>query len=56
MASDWHFVGVVPDRDRVERSGTSVEVARRGADGRWRFIIDEAAFLGWPLAIFPTWV
>lgn len=36
----WSWVGVRPDGDGVQNRGSSVEVVRRQADGRWLFVID----------------
>jgi uncharacterized protein (TIGR02246 family) len=35
LRNDWHFVG-----DGVEFSSRTAEVARRQADGTWRYVID----------------
>ena len=40
LMSDWHMTGTGPDRSPIDAAGTSVEVARRGADGAWRYLID----------------
>lgn len=45
MAGDWHYTATTITGEHVERTGTSVEVARRQADGTWRYVIDEPAFL-----------
>lgn len=40
LVLDWHIVGVTPDVDDFHMVGTSNDIARRGADGYWRYIID----------------
>ena len=40
MTSKWELTGTGPDGKPAQLSGQSVEVARRGADGNWRFAID----------------
>jgi ketosteroid isomerase-like protein len=37
---DWTITGTAPDGERVDVRGTATDVARRGADGCWRYIID----------------
>ncbi|MGW4848182.1 YybH family protein [Nocardia brasiliensis] len=37
---DWTMEGSAPDGQPVTRHGTATDVARRGADGRWRYLID----------------
>ncbi|MEV0710356.1 YybH family protein [Nocardia aurea] len=37
---DWVIDGIGPDGGRVHIEGTATDVARRGADGLWRYIID----------------
>ncbi|WP_280409340.1 YybH family protein [Nocardia brasiliensis] len=37
---DWTMEGPGPDGRPVTRHGTATDVARRGADGRWRYLID----------------
>lgn len=46
LACDWRLAAKADDGTQVERSGISVEVARRQEDGTWRYIIDEPSFLG----------
>jgi uncharacterized protein (TIGR02246 family) len=41
VCSSWKLVG---PSGGVERSGHSAEVLKRGADGLWRFQIDDASF------------
>jgi ketosteroid isomerase-like protein len=36
---DWSIEGKADSRD-VHFAGTATDVARRGADGRWRYVID----------------
>jgi uncharacterized protein (TIGR02246 family) len=38
--SKWELTMTGPDGKPTQMSGQSVEVARRGADGNWRFAID----------------
>lgn len=45
LASDWRFTVRTDDGEQRDTTGTSVEVARRQADGTWRYLIDEPAFL-----------
>ncbi|RFU43144.1 DUF4440 domain-containing protein [Actinomadura logoneensis] len=40
LVVDWVIDGVGPDGVRTHIEGTATDVARRGADGRWRYIID----------------
>ncbi len=40
IMSDWHLTGTSASGKPIDASGTSVEVARRGADGAWRYLID----------------
>ena len=37
---DWSIDGTGPDGEHVHVEGTASDVARRGADGRWRYLID----------------
>ncbi|MGI5337596.1 YybH family protein [Streptomyces sp. CA-181903] len=37
---DWVIDGPGPDGRRVHIEGTATDVARRGPDGRWRYVID----------------
>jgi ketosteroid isomerase-like protein len=37
---DWTIEGTGDDGQRVRIGGTATDVARRGADGRWRYVID----------------
>lgn len=40
LMSDWRMTGTAAEGSPVDVSGTSVEVARRGPDGGWRYLID----------------
>ncbi|KUO18090.1 YybH family protein [Streptomyces dysideae] len=40
MHADWALEGTGPDGSALSLSGTTVEVARRGADGEWRYVVD----------------
>lgn len=40
MHADWALEGTAPDGSALALSGTTVEVARRGADGEWRYAVD----------------
>jgi ketosteroid isomerase-like protein len=37
---DWVIDGVDRDGEMVHIEGTATDVARRGEDGRWRYVID----------------
>ncbi|MBG0716659.1 nuclear transport factor 2 family protein [Microbacterium sp. 2C] len=37
---DWTIAGTTPDGEEVNIQGTATDVARRGDDGTWRYIID----------------
>ena len=37
---DWSIDGTGPDGKHVHIGGTAADILRRGADGRWRYIID----------------
>jgi ketosteroid isomerase-like protein len=37
---DWSIDGTGPDGDHVHVEGSASDVARRGADGLWRILID----------------
>lgn len=37
---DWTIVGTTSDGEEVNIQGTATDVARRGDDGTWRYIID----------------
>ncbi|MFI9778667.1 YybH family protein [Streptomyces sp. NPDC051956] len=40
LIGDFVIDGTKPDGERVHLEGTATDVARRGSDGRWRYIID----------------
>ncbi|MEU2506836.1 DUF4440 domain-containing protein [Streptomyces sp. NPDC007863] len=40
LVVDWIIEGTGPDGRPVRVEGTATDVARRGADGRWRYAID----------------
>ena len=40
LVLDWTIDGTGPDGNLVHLEGTACDVVRRGADGFWRFIID----------------
>jgi ketosteroid isomerase-like protein len=37
---DWSIDGTGPDGEQVHFGGSASDVLRRGADGRWRYVID----------------
>ncbi|SHE96511.1 YybH family protein [Streptoalloteichus hindustanus] len=37
---DWVIDGTDPDGQHVHIEGTATDVARRGPDGKWRYVID----------------
>lgn len=37
---DWSIEGTGPDGERVHLGGSASDVVRRGADGFWRYLID----------------
>ncbi|MGW8886878.1 YybH family protein [Streptomyces sp. NPDC055749] len=37
---DWTIEGPGPDGEPVRIEGTATDVARRGPDGKWRYVID----------------
>jgi len=37
---DWSIDGTGPDGKHVHLAGSASDVLRRGADGRWRYLID----------------
>lgn len=43
---DWSIRGTAPDGRQVDLSGTATDVVRRGADGVWRYVIDNPAGVG----------
>lgn len=40
MHASWKLTGRVPETGPVSMAGVTVEVARRGADGGWRYAVD----------------
>ena len=40
LVVDWDIRGTGPDGEEVDIRGTATDVARRGADGVWRYVID----------------
>ncbi|GAB2755523.1 YybH family protein [Streptomyces bullii] len=40
LVVDWVIDGRRPDGEHVHLEGTATDVARRGADGLWRYVID----------------
>jgi uncharacterized protein (TIGR02246 family) len=42
LANTWSLTGTGPDGDPVVLGATTAEVARRQADGSWRYVIDNA--------------
>jgi ketosteroid isomerase-like protein len=39
---DWSIDGTGPDGKHVHLGGSASDIVRRGADGRWRYLIDNA--------------
>ena len=39
---DWSIDGTGPDGEHVHLEGSASDIVRRGADGRWRYLIDNA--------------
>lgn len=39
---DWSIDGTGPDGEHVHIEGSASDVVHRGADGRWRYVIDNA--------------
>jgi ketosteroid isomerase-like protein len=39
---DWSIDGTGPDGKHVRLEGSASDIVRRGADGRWRYLIDNA--------------
>jgi ketosteroid isomerase-like protein len=37
---DWVIDGIGPEGQSVHVEGTATDVARRGSDGRWRYVVD----------------
>jgi uncharacterized protein (TIGR02246 family) len=42
LSNTWSLSGTGPDGNPVSLGATTAEVARRQADGRWRYVIDNA--------------
>jgi ketosteroid isomerase-like protein len=42
LANTWSLSGTGPDGNPVALGATTAEVARRQADGSWRYVIDNA--------------
>ncbi|MFD4373474.1 YybH family protein [Streptomyces sp. NPDC058486] len=40
LVVDWIVEGTGPDGHPVRVEGTATDVARRGGDGRWRYVVD----------------
>ncbi|MFJ9691238.1 YybH family protein [Kitasatospora sp. NPDC101183] len=40
LVVDWTIEGTTPDGTKIHLTGTATDVARRGEDGRWRYVID----------------
>ena len=40
LVVDWSIDGAGPDGKHVHLGGTACDIVRRGADGFWRFIVD----------------
>jgi uncharacterized protein (TIGR02246 family) len=36
----WSFTGVSPEGKAIQMGGSSTKLARRGADGAWRYVLD----------------
>ena len=47
ITSMWELSGTGADGEPVQMTGESVEVARRQADGSWRYLIDSPWGLEW---------
>lgn len=37
---DWSITGTAADGRAVDVRGTATDIARRGADGHWRYVVD----------------
>jgi ketosteroid isomerase-like protein len=42
LVVDWSIDGTGPDGEPVHVGGSAADILRRGADGLWRYIIDNA--------------
>jgi ketosteroid isomerase-like protein len=40
LVVDWSIQGTAPDGNAIHLEGTATDVARRGPDGYWRYLID----------------
>ncbi len=40
LVVDWSIRGTGPDGHEINLEGTASDLARRGADGKWRYVID----------------
>jgi ketosteroid isomerase-like protein len=40
LVLDWNIAGTAPDGSHVHMVATSNDIARKGSDGLWRYIID----------------
>ncbi|MFC9435798.1 YybH family protein [Nocardia sp. NPDC057030] len=40
LVIEWSLTGAGPDGREIDMGGTATDVVRRGADGQWRFVID----------------
>jgi ketosteroid isomerase-like protein len=43
LRAKWALRATAPDGSAVERTGRMAAVARRQADGSWRYVIDNAS-------------
>jgi uncharacterized protein (TIGR02246 family) len=41
VVNRWTLAGTRPDGESIEMAGTSADVLRRDADGRWRIAVDD---------------
>ena len=55
---DWNLEATLPDGTRISPTGTTTAVARRSADGSWRFAVlncqGAVGSPGWRTTEFPT--
>ncbi|MFB8274682.1 YybH family protein [Nocardia colli] len=40
LVIDWSLTGTGPDGREIDLGGTATDIVRRGADGLWRYVID----------------
>lgn len=52
---DWSIHGTAPDGTEICLEGTATDVARRGQDGFWRYIIDKPIRLRVALGVSLYW-